>query len=104
MRNPNCPNCKNSFTLLDGLRMFNPWKVKCRKCGAILEAGRWQKAGLFAGFALGIAVGGVARWQEKAGNWETSESLIFFAFSLAVVFLVGLPFWPRCTFRIKRNA
>jgi hypothetical protein len=104
MRNPICPSCKNRFSLIDGFRMFNPWNIKCRKCSAILQGGVWQKIGLFAGFVAGLAIAGFAIWQEEAGKWETSDSLVWFAFSLTILYLACLLLWPRYTFTIKRNA
>lgn len=103
MKNPICPNCTKSFSLIDGFRMVNPWKIKCRNCGAILEGGGWQKVELFAGFGTGVAIAGIARWQREAGNWDTPDSLIWYAASLTILFLAGLAFWSRHTLTIKRD-
>jgi endogenous inhibitor of DNA gyrase (YacG/DUF329 family) len=97
---PQCPECKKTISFLQGLAMWNPWKVSCPACKAALEMSRISKAVSIFG---GLGWAGVAICMEEMKLWTTKDSLVFFALSLPIIVAVGYILWPKTKLYAKRK-
>ncbi len=102
MLKPKCPSCFGELTFLHGFKMPNPWRCKCPLCGAVLEAGKISKVSMLLALPIGLLIAGVAIFQEETGNWEETDSYIFFAIIFSIVIFVAMRLWSKSDFRLKQ--
>ncbi len=73
-----CPECGHRFSLLQGLKAWNPWRYRCPYCQTVLETTGPYKLATLAAIPLGLVIAVTAILQEEAGVWRTADSLLFF--------------------------
>jgi hypothetical protein len=96
-----CPSCQREFGFLYSFRVLNPFKHRCRSCGALLTLGSAAAVGIAGAVLVGLAVAGVAIYMEEYRRWSTDESLLWLAvvLPLAGVALQWI-FWRVASFKL----
>lgn len=98
---PRCPGCGRTLTYLQGARLWNPWKCKCPHCAATLEMSTAWKWAYGASLALGMALAGVAIYQEQKGHWQPADSVTFFFWAILLLLPLSRATWQLMRFKLK---
>jgi hypothetical protein len=103
MAAPKCPQCNVEIRWSQGLRAWNVWRYPCPSCKVELEFSPLVKALTVASVPAGIAIAGVAIYLERAGRWQTLDSLTFFAVVTGIGLAISAATWRRTIVKVKRN-
>jgi hypothetical protein len=100
---PKCPECKKTISFLQGLEMWNPWKVSCPACKAALEMSWVSKVATVLSVPVGLAWAGVAIYMEETKQWATQDSFVYFAITLPIFIAIGYILWPKTKLYAKHK-
>lgn len=77
---------------------------QCKNCKTRLEAGWVTKLLMILALPLGLALAGIAIWQEETGNCDSLDSQRWFFGVFIVIGLLSYLSWPTSKFKIKGDA
>ena len=102
LRSPQCPECQSKVSLLRGLALWNPWRVKCPKCAAPLQMSKVAKVAVVLAIPIGILYGAIPIYMEETGRWVQADSYAYFALSIPL--LLGLGYFGWYLTRLERRS
>ena len=100
---PQCPECKKTISFLQGLEMWNPWKVSCSACKAVLEMSWVSKVATILSVPIGLAWAGVAIYMEEMKRWTSGDSMVYFAITLSILVAISYVLWPKTKLYAKHK-
>lgn len=98
---PLCPVCQSPIGFIEGLRMWNPWRVTCPHCRAKLMMSSQAKVLSALCIPLGLVYGAIPIYMEETGRWTTHNSLVFFAITAPCLLGIGYALWFRTRLHLR---
>jgi len=83
--------------------MWNPWKVSCSACKAVLEMSWVSKVATILSVPIGLAWAGVAIYMEEMKRWTSGDSMVYFAITLSILVAISYVLWPKTKLYAKHK-